>query len=270
MRRILLLLALTAQLAFVAGAYAAEAPAAGSSPVSQDTMDNELLQTLQNHRWVLAEASDGENLRIDVLFPPAVQPYTFTFTASMLNVQGGCNSFGGSYQINDQSQLEAQQMRSSMMACEPLLMQADDALAALLAQPLQLNISEDSPPRLQLRTVSNETLVLEGEATPESLYGPGDIIFLEVDAKQLPCRNPRNAQTSCLQVRTINFDEQGLRAGPSGPWQPFYDAIDGYNHIPGERNVLRVKRFDRGAIAGDSAPAIYILDLIVETETVPQ
>ncbi len=127
-----------------------------------------------------------------------------------------------------------------------------------------------APPQLHLQTASNETLVLEGQVTPEALYGPGTLIFLEVDARQLPCRNPRNAQTTCLQVREISFDEQGLRTAMSGPWQPFYDDIEGYTHTPGERNVLRVKRFDRGAAPGNAAPAIYVLDLIIETEIVPQ
>ena len=98
-----------------------------------------------------------------------------------------------------------------MMACEPALMQADTALAALLAQPLQIAITWGAPPQLHLQTASNETLVLEGQVTPEAVYGPGTLIFLEVDARQLPCRNPRNAQTTCLQVREISFDEQGLR-----------------------------------------------------------
>jgi heat shock protein HslJ len=264
------LLVLTALFPVFAPANGAEAPAQGDNPAAQATRDTGLLQSLQNHLWALAVATDGENRRIDALFPTAGRPYTFTFTASMLNVQGGCNTFGGGYRINAQGQLEAGQMRSTMIACEPALMQADAALVALLAQPLHMEITQDLPPRLQLRTVSKETMELEGQATPEALYGPGTTIFLEVDAQQLACRNPRNGQTTCLQVRTLNFDEQGLRTAPPGPWQPFYDNIDGYNHTPGERNVIRVKRFERGAVPGDAAPAIYILDLIVETETVPQ
>jgi hypothetical protein len=33
------------------------------------------------------------------------------------------------------------------------------------------------------------------------------------------------------------------------------------------RNVLRLKRFDRGASAGQS-PFVYVLDLVVESEAV--
>jgi len=275
MRRIPLCLALAALLATVAPVHATEqaeqsdTPAA-DAPAAIVNADAGLLQILQDHQWSLKTATDGQSQAIATLFPADARPYVFTFSAANLNFQGGCNTFGGGYQINAQGQLAAGQMQSTMMACEPPLMQADTTLAALLAQPLQITLLWGAPPQLHLRTASAETLALEGQVTPEAVYGPATLIFLEVDARQLPCRNPRNTQTTCLQVREISFDEQGLRSAISGPWQPFYDDIEGYTHTPGERNVLRVKRFDRGAVAGNAAPAIYVLDLIVETEIVPQ
>jgi len=275
MRRIPLCLALAALLATVAPVHATEqaeqsdTPAA-DAPAAIVNADAGLLQILQDHQWSLKTATDGQSQAIATLFPADARPYVFTFSAANLNFQGGCNTFGGGYQINAQGQLAAGQMQSTMMACEPPLMQADTTLAALLAQPLRITLLWGAPPQLHLRTASAETLALEGQVTPEAVYGPATLIFLEVDARQLPCRNPRNTQTTCLQVREISFDEQGLRSAISGPWQPFYDDIEGYTHTPGERNVLRVKRFDRGAVAGNAAPAIYVLDLIVETEIVPQ
>lgn len=257
---------------------AAAAPQSASDSVSDSVSDSGLRQTLENHRWTLATATDSEARRIDALFPVTERPYTLTFTDSMLNFQGGCNSLSSSYQVNDQSELVAGNMQSTMMACEPALMQADTALAALLAQPLQIALMPGTEPQLQLQTAANETLGFQGQILPEALYGPATLIFLEIDARQLACRNPRNGQTLCLQAREIAFDEQGLRVLRPGPWQPFYDTIEGYTHTPGERNVLRVKRFDRGGALGNSAgnssgnnaPLLYILDLVVETETVAQ
>jgi hypothetical protein len=269
MRYIPLLFALTTLLAFFAPAHGAEDTALGNDPALETTEEEGLPQTLEDHLWALVAATDGENRRIDALFPAAGRAYMFTFSASILNVQGGCNTLGGGYQINAQRELEAGQMRSTMMACEPELMQADTALAALLAQPLHIEVTQDAPPQLLLRTASNETLTLQGQATLEAQYGPGTLIFLEVDAQQLPCRNPRNGKITCLQVREISFDEQGLRTATPGPWRPFYDNIEGYNHTAGERTVLRVKRFDRGAVADTAAPTVYVLDLVIETEIVP-
>jgi heat shock protein HslJ len=275
MRRIPLCLALAALLATVAPVHATEQAEQSDTPTTDSpaaiaNADGGLLQILQDHQWSLKSATDGQSQAIATLLPADAPPYVFTFSAANLNFQGGCNTFGGAYQINAQGQLQAGQIQSTMMACEPALMQADAALAALLAQPLQITIMWAAPPQLQLRTAAAETLVLEGRVTPEAVYGPSTLIFLEVDARQLPCRNPRNTQTTCLQVREISFDEQGLRSAISGPWQPFYDEIEGYTHIPGQRNVLRVKRFDRDAASGNAAPAVFVLDLIVETEIVPQ
>jgi heat shock protein HslJ len=270
MRRIPFLLALTAlQLAF-APVHATVEPAQSDNPAPRTNADAGLLQILRDHRWSLTSATDGQAQSIATLFPADGPPYTLTFSAPLLNFQGGCNNFGGGFQINARGELEAGPMRSTMMACEPALMQADTALAALLAQPLHIAITWGVPPQLQLQTAASETLVFKGQVTPEAVYGAGTLIFLEVDAMELPCRNPRNAQTTCLQVREISFDEQGLRTATSGPWQPFYDDIEGYTHTPGERNVLRVKRFDRGAAREDAAQAVYVLDLIIETEIVPQ
>jgi heat shock protein HslJ len=269
MRYMPLLFALTILLPVFIPAHGTDEPTLSNEPAPEITAQDGLQQTLEEYRWALIAATDSENRRIDALFPAAGRSYTFTFSASMLSIQGGCNTSGGGYQINAQGEFEPGQMRSTMMACAPELMQADTALAALLAKPLHIEVTEDAPPQLLLRTASNETLTLQGQATPEALYGPGTLIFLEVDDKQLPCRNPRNGQTTCLQVREISFDEQGLRTTTPGPWRPFYDNIDGYNHTSGERTVLRVKRFDRGAVADTAAPALYVLDLIIETAIVP-
>ena len=274
MRPIPLWLALAALLPAFAPVHAAEVPAPNEGPAPNSNAAAGLLQILQAHQWSLTAATDSQAQTIAPLFPADAPAFSFSFSvsppASTLNFKGGCNNFGGSFQLNERGELVAGPMRSTMMACQPPLMQADAALAALLAQPLQLSIAWGAPPQLQLRTASNEILTLSGQVTPEALYGPATRIFLEVGAQMLPCRNPRNAQTTCLQVREISFDEQGLRSATPGPWQPFYDDIDGYTHTPGQRNVLRVKRFDRQATTEDAAPAVYVLDLIVETEVMLQ
>jgi len=266
MKRKPLLLVLIAIFPVFSSVCGAQDPPQPDSVAPIENTDAGLMQTLEEHRWLLTSASDGEDRRIDALFLATGRPYTVTFAASRLSFQGGCNSFAGGYQINAQGLLEAERMASTMMACEAELMKADAALVAMLAQPLQIEIVPGAQPLLQLRTAANETLGLQGQVTPEAMYGPGTLMFLEVDAQQLACRNPRNGQTTCLQVREIRFDEQGLRDAPPGPWRSFYDTIEGYSHTPGVRNVLRVKMFNRGAVSDNSAPAVYVLDLIIESE----
>jgi len=272
MKPIALWLALAALFPTFAPVHAAEEPAPNSRPSTGANAG--LLRILQDHQWSLTAATDNQAQAIATLFPADAPPFSFTFSvsppAATLNFKGGCNNFGGRFQLNERGELVAGPMRSTMMACQPALMQADTALAAMLAQPLQVAIIWGAPPQLQLQTASKEVLTLTGQVTPEALYGPATLMFLEVGAEALPCRNPRNAATTCLQVREISFDEKGLRSAAPGPWQPFYDDIEGYTHTPGQRNVLRVKRFDRQATTEDGATAVYVLDLIVETEVMPQ
>ena len=115
---------------------------------------------------------------------------------------------------------------------------------------------------------NGQTLVFSGQATPESLYGAATRVFLEVNAQRVACQNPLNGQATCLQVRERRFDAQGLVVLPHGDWRPLFETIDGYTHQPGVRNVLRLKQFQRGAVAAGTPARVYVLDLVVESETV--
>ena len=231
----------------------------------QAAADTVTVSFLQDHRWRLEAATAGANERIEALFP-AGKPFEFSFSGSNLAVTGGCNGLRGSYQIDNQGQLLIGRMVSTMMACEPALMNADAALSAMLANPLQIMLVQGAQPTLILISAVNEVLMLTGQKTLEALYGPGTRMFLEVAAQTAACQNPQTGETQCLQVREITFDEQGLRVGSPGEWQPFYGRIEGYEHTPGQSNIVRVNRFQPASMgAGSATPAIYVLDLVVES-----
>ncbi|TVP82264.1 DUF4377 domain-containing protein, partial [Thioalkalivibrio sp.] len=113
-----------------------------------------------------------------------------------------------------------------------------------------------------------DALLLTGELTPEARFGPATTVFLEVAAETVECEESVRGDGRCLQVREISFDEQGLRVGTPSEWQAFTADIEGYQHEPGIRNVLRVKRFEPAA--GPELPpgTIYVLDLVVQSEVV--
>lgn len=225
---------------------------------------------LQDHHWSLQSASNAANQRIDALFPKD-RPFEVSFSGANVSISGGCNGLRGSYQINAEGQFVAGRMASTMMACEPALMAADNALSTLLAKPLRIMLVQGEQPTLILLSDDNEVLVLKGRKTPEALYGPGTRVFLEVAAQTAACQNPQTGEAQCLQVREIKYNEQGLKVGQPGAWQPFYGSIEGYQHTPGVRNIVRVNRFQpAGAGAEAAAPAVYVLDLVVESETVSQ
>ena len=45
-------------------------------------------------------------------------------------------------------------------------------------------------------------------------------------------------------------------------------SIEGYKHTPGVKNVVRLKRFQRASAPADASKTVYVLDLVVQSETV--
>jgi hypothetical protein len=71
----------------------------------------------------------------------------------------------------------------------------------------------------------------------------------------------------CLRVRERTYAENGTLAA-QGEWQPLYQDIEGYTHVPGTRNVLRVKKFAVKNPPADASSVAYVLDMVVESEIV--
>jgi len=229
-----------------------------------------LVRTLEAHRWSLDFATDGQGRRIEAVSPGPGRQFVFGFYGARLHVQGGCNQLGGSYLIDAEGRMTVSRMAATMMACEPAKMQADAALSDLLARPLKVEILEGAQPRLRLTSAVNDTLVLSGQLTPEARFGAPTIVFLEVAAERVDCRNPLTGATACLQVRERRYDKQGLVVGQPGAWRPLYEDIEGFTHRAGERTVLRVKQFQRGPATPGASSAVYVLDLKIESATVPR
>ncbi|MGH8616489.1 MAG: DUF4377 domain-containing protein [Burkholderiales bacterium] len=229
---------------------------------------DDLARTLEAHRWSLDAATDSRGTRMDILFPGKDGRFVFAFSKVRLNVTGGCNTLTGGYTITAGRELKTGRMAATMMACEPALMQADAALSKRLAAPLRIEVTAGPQPRLQLVSAAGETLSLTGTATPESRYGAGTLMFLEVAASPIPCNRPLMPKASCLQVRERRFDQNGLPSGQPGPWWPLYETIEGFTHQEGVRNVLRVKRFQRKPVPADASAYVYVLDLVVESAVV--
>lgn len=222
---------------------------------------------LEGHRWTLEAATDGRGRPRD-LAPTGGAPFVFGFAASRLVVQGGCNQLAGSYRIDGDGRLDVGRMASTMKACDAPLMQADAAIAALLAEPRRIEVVEGAQPRLRLTSAANGVLALVGQPTPQALYGAGTRIFLGVAPRRAACANPLTGETRCLQVRERRFDERGLQVGTPGPWRPLYEPIEGFVHTEGERTALRLMRYDRSPAPAGGPAAVYVLDLVVETEVV--
>ena len=245
----------------------ADATLAQSSPAWRSTRQD-LGDMLEDHRWMLVDATDVANRPIDALFPDAERSFAFNFAGPRLHAQGGCNGFRGAFAIDADDRLDVTGTISTMMACPAPLMEADAALSALLAEPLETVLVRGVQPTLVLLTTAGDALVLTGELTPEARFGAPTTVFLEVAAETVECEESVRGDGLCLQVREISFDEQGLRVGTPSEWQAFNADIKGYQHQPGIRNVLRVKRFEPAAGPDMPHGSIYVLDLVVESEVI--
>jgi heat shock protein HslJ len=243
----------------VAASACAAQPASGAASGAP-------MNTLEAYRWSLQAATDGQGKRI-VLAPPE-RPFVFGFSRGRVDIEGPCNRQFGGFQIDAYGRLSVARMASTMKACEPALMQADAALADLLAQPMKMELTSGGVPTLRLTSAENATLVLTGQMTPEARYGASTTIFLEVAAQPVACNDPLRPAATCLQVRERRYDEKGLQVGTPGAWRPLYEPIEGFTHRAGERNVLRLKRFQRNPVPADASANVYVLDLIVESEIV--
>ena len=193
--------------------------------------------------------------------------FQMRFQDARVSIQGGCNTMNGSWRLSPQGQLMLGRLAATMMACEPALMKADSALSAVLAQHLDVDLQRGERPTLRLLSPSRQTLVFSGQPTPESLYGKATRIFLEVAPQTVECVSGV-MRGQCLRVRERRFDQHGLRIEPPGEWRTFHGGIEGYTHTAGVRNVLRINRYTRKQVPADASRYIYVLDMVVESETV--
>lgn len=243
----------------------AEQPAATGA---SDTGDNPMLA---GYRWKLESATDAQGKRIDALFPGPEHVLALNFEAGNAGVTGGCNRQGGSYTFDDQGRLTIGSLRSTMMACDAALMAADEAIGKLLAQPQQARVEESAPPRLRLVSASGDNTSWIGEASAETRFGgPGERVFLEVAPQRVACNHPLIPDHQCLRVREIRYGENGVKQSPPGEWQLLYEDIEGFTFVEGERKVLRLKKFTRDPTPADASSVVYVLDMVVESEVVPE
>ena len=226
--------------------------------------------TLSSYHWQLRDAVDGNNQRIDGLFERPGKPLQLDFSDDRVSVSHACNGIGGNYRIVDGHLLAGPLMQTMMACAEPVLMQRESTIKHMLqANPALITSSADGTPLLSLSAADGTTLTFAGQPTAEKRYGgPGTIVYLEVAAAPVHCQQPAPPASSCLTVRELHYDNQGLRVGEPGAWQTLAQPIEGYEHQSGVRNVLRVKRYTLPNPSADAASIAYVLDMVVEGETV--
>ena len=212
---------------------------------------------LPAYHWRLAEATDAQGQRIDALFANPDKPLQLDIADGRVSISNTCNRMMGGF-VLDGDTTTVGPMASTLMACP------DPALAALDAE-----VGTRLAGEMTVAGTAGDRLVFHGTPTAATRFGgEAERVFLEVAPETQPCNHPLIADKQCLQVRDIVIDENGLRVGEPGEWQNFYDEIEGFTHQPGTRNVLRLDRYTRQNVPADASKYAYVLDMVVESETV--
>lgn len=255
MKPMLLLLPLLA-------ACATATPAPGTDRA--ETVD---AQTLGAYHWQLRDANDRNGQRLGDLFARPQQPLQLDLRDGRLGVANACNRLGAAYRIED-GRLVLGHMAQTMMACaDPALSKLDQAIGERLEGKPRIEWHTRAEPRLRLATDSGDVLDFVGVPTAETRYGgPGETVFLEVDAHKQPCSHPLMPNQRCLKVRERHYDANGLATGTPGEWRLLSQDIEGYAHEDGLRNVLRVKRYEIRNPPADAPSQALLLDMVVSSE----
>ena len=194
---------------------------------------------------------------------------TFAKQDQRLSIATGCNTQGTTWNL-DKGQLVTGNLMSTMKACSPELMNQEKLSSSIFNKrniAFNLNTTEAENPTLTVSNAKGEKFVFQGKMTPEAQYQTqAEIIFLEIAPETKPCTGV--APQTCLQVREVKYDEKGLKTQVDKDWTYFYSGIEGYNHVPKQRQIVRVKRYEIKNPAADQSKYAYVQDMIVESEIV--
>lgn len=226
--------------------------------------------TLTRYYWQLQDAKDVEGEQITALFVQPGKPVQLAFDNGNFSVGNICNNMGGSYSLYENQLTFGAMLSTKRMCAESEIAALDDEVSRRLQGSNQYSILPAEQPVLTLTTANGEVLRFIGIPTPATRYGSeGEIIFIEVAPQTVPCSQSAAATGQCLQVRQVYYDDNGLKSATPGPWQDFYQEIEGYRFQPGTRNILRVKRYRIAEPAANAADTAYVLDMVVESEIMP-
>ncbi|WP_101925533.1 MULTISPECIES: META and DUF4377 domain-containing protein [Luteimonas] len=273
MRRPLLLLLPFALIACSPASAPADAPPAAPAPAAAATPPASAAPadpdaTLGAYHWDLVDAAGADGARLDALLDDAGKPLRLDFRAGGVSVSNACNRMSAST-TRTGDRLEIAAAVSTQMACvDTRLMTLEREIGQRLPGTHTLAIAPGEAPRLTLTGADGDVLTFAGTPTPATRYGSdGTQVFLEVAPQRVACNHPLIPDHRCLQVREVAYGDDGVQT-TTGDWEPLYQDIDGYTHEPGVRNVLRLQRFEVRDPPADAPSVAYVLDTVIESETV--
>lgn len=203
-----------------------------------------------------ATAQEGEMLSITPISDERKVEVTLDLERNHFSIQGGCNSFMGSVQIDEAGNfiMERDRVAMTMMACPGELQRLDERI---------LSFMEQTPKVVQQGEALYLVSIVEGEENSHYLpitldrgsykgieARPYELTFLYISHERVPCELAEEEGAKCLQARVEKEDA----------WEIFTDEIIGFEPYEGVEYRLRLKEYTDER---EDAPRL-VLDMIVE------
>ncbi|MDE2416134.1 MAG: META and DUF4377 domain-containing protein [Comamonadaceae bacterium] len=244
------------------------ASAPSQAPAMPPSSTQALTPDLVSYDWNLTAAFDAQGRPDSRWLLAGHEPLQLHFEDQHLSVRRLCNLLGANFGTQGNDMQLTQPMSTKRACADQALMRLEDRVGALLPSVKRYQLHAGGTPRLQLFFADGSRWELAGQPTPQTQYGgPGERIFLEVEPERVACSHGVVQNAQCLRVREIRYADNGVKTHV-GPWQAFYDEVQGYTHEAGVRNVLRITRFKRQNPPADASAYAYVLDMVVESERV--
>ena len=189
---------------------------------------------------------------------------TLNFNQNHITYNVGCNQLSNQYSLSKNTMQPIGTGISTLMGCGELQAR-EQWLAKQMQSPSELQIMETQVDAVLWQTTADGSwLQWVGKLKPEVKYGKGETVFLEVKPKWQYCDNVTDKK--CLEVRDINYDNQGLKTAV-GQWHLLDAPIMGYRHDESAQRVLRLTRYRTPPTDTKGYGNLYQLDSVIETKT---
>jgi heat shock protein HslJ len=241
----------------------AACPACGSDPavapastVSSST--NDVKSQLVRYHWRLQDATNKNGRRIKALFVLPDTPLQLDFRDGWYGIRNGCNDRGGRYALDGEFLTEWDGTQTPML-CSPDMMELDSEISTRFSGTMRFVLAFDGTPTLTLANVDGD-----GDGDGEKLVFVGTLIgerlTIEFAAHTKPCKTASTAETQCLQVRKVKYDDSDGSFDADGSFENLDGEIEGFEHEDGVRYVLGVERFAIEKPSAYGPPCRYVLE----------
>ncbi len=234
-----------------------------SQPVTKSTQGSApTVEQLSRYEFTLVNAEKQGATTESLASVIASGAGKLSFTNNRINYSVGCNRVFGAYKL-DGAKLAIGGLASTQMACQDLA-QAEAKLGSWMTDSqLAIEVHADDTATLT-QSKGAEVLTWQGKLTHKARFGEPVTLFWEVDPTKTDCVDKSGKDQLCLRVRNINYDDRGIKVG-SGAWRTFYGNIEGFEHNPELRQIIRLHAYNNPN--GEPNP-YYVYDMTVMSEIV--